>query len=83
LLFYAAPINRYENIFFRLKMGALVIAAINIWLFRRTLYRHVGEWDIDAVPPRRVRLVGAVSLILLAVIITAGRMMAYQDYWFG
>jgi hypothetical protein len=27
--------------------------------------------------------VGALSLLLLALIITAGRMMAYQDYWFG
>jgi len=28
-------------------------------------------------------MVGALSLIVLALIITAGRMMAYQDYWFG
>ncbi|HEY6222612.1 MAG TPA: DUF6644 family protein [Gemmatimonadales bacterium] len=83
LLFYAAPINRYENIFFRFKMGALVLAAINVWLFRRNVYRWVGDWDTDPVPPRRVRIVGAVSLVLLALIITAGRMMAYQDYWFG
>ena len=83
LLFYAAPLARYENVFFRLKMAALCIAVANIWLFRRTLYRRVDEWDLDPVPPRRVRLVGALSLILLAIIITAGRMMAYQDYWFG
>jgi hypothetical protein len=83
LLFYAAPVARYENIFFRLKMTALAIAAINIWLFRRNVYLRVGEWDRDPVPPRRVRLVGALSLFLLALIITAGRMMAYQDYWFG
>ena len=25
LLFYAAPVNRYENVFFRVKMAALVI----------------------------------------------------------
>ena len=83
LLFYAAPLARYENVFFRLKMAALVIAIINIWVFRRTVYRRVGEWDLDPVPPRRVRMVGGLSLILLAIIITAGRMMAYQDYWFG
>jgi len=83
LLFYAAPVARYENIFFRLKMAALLIAVINVWVFRRTIYRRVGEWDLDPVPPRRVRMVGALSLILLAIIITAGRMMAYQDYWFG
>ena len=83
LLFYAAPVARYENVFFRLKMAALLIAVINVWVFRRTIYRRVGDWDLDPVPPRRVRMVGALSLILLAIIITAGRMMAYQDYWFG
>jgi len=83
LLFYAAPLARYENIFFRVKMAALALAVINMWLFRRNLYRRVGEWDLDPIPPRRVRMVGALSLLLLALIITAGRMMAYQDYWFG
>ena len=83
LLFYAAPVARYENVFFRLKMAALLIAVMNVWVFRCTIYRRVGEWDLDPVPPRRVRMVGALSLLLLAIIITAGRMMAYQDYWFG
>ena len=83
LLFYASPLARYENVFFRLKMAALVVAVMNAWVFRRTMYRRVGEWDLDPVPPSRVRMVGAVSLMLLALIITAGRMMAYQDYWFG
>ena len=83
LLFYAAPVARYENVFFRLKMAALLIAIMNVWVFRRTVYRRIGEWDLDPDPPRRVRMVGALSLILLAIIITAGRMMAYQDYWFG
>jgi len=83
LLFYAAPLARYENVFFRLKMAALVMAVINVWMFRRTVYRRIGEWDLDPVPPRRVRMMGALSLMLLAIIITTGRMMAYSDYWFG
>ena len=83
LLFYAAPVTRYENIFFRVKMAALAMAVINMWLFRRNDYRGVAEWDLDPVPPRRVRVAGALSLMLLALVITAGRMMAYQDYWFG
>ena len=83
LLFYAAPLARYENVFFRFKMAALLIAVMNVWVFRRTVYRRVDQWDLDPVPPRQVRMVGALSLILLASIITAGRMMAYQDYWFG
>ena len=83
LLFYAAPLTRYENVFFRMKMAALAMAIVNAWLFRRSAYRRVAEWDLDPVPPRRVRVAGALSLTLLAVIITTGRMMAYSDYWFG
>jgi hypothetical protein len=47
------------------------------------VYRRAVDWDLHPIPPRRVRLVAALSLVLLALIITAGRMMAYQDYWFG
>jgi len=82
LLFYAAPLLRYENVFFRLKMAALVLALVNVWLFHRTIYRRVAEWDLHPVPPPPARMAGALSLTLLAIIITLGRMMAYQDYWF-
>ena len=82
LLFYASPVLRYENVFFRFKMGALVLALVNAWVFHRTIYRRVADWDLDPMPPRDVRVAGALSLFLWAVVITAGRMMAYQDYWF-
>lgn len=83
LLFYAAPLVRYENVFFRLKIAALVLALANVWLFHRTVYRRVADWDLEPVPPRGARIAGAVSLALWGIIITAGRMMAYQDYWFN
>jgi hypothetical protein len=83
LLFYASPLTRYENIFFRMKMGALAVALFNAFMFRRGVYRRIAEWDVDPVPPRGVRFVGALSLILLGIIITTGRMMAYASYWFG
>jgi hypothetical protein len=82
LLFYAAPLLRYENLFFRFKIAALVLAVVNTWVFHRTIYRSIAEWDRDAVPPPRVRMAGAVSLVLWALIITAGRMIPYQAYWF-
>jgi hypothetical protein len=83
LLFYAAPLARYQNIFFRMKMAALLLALLNAWLFHRTVYRRIADWDRDAVPPRYARVAGVLSLVLWVVIITAGRMMAYQDYWFN
>jgi hypothetical protein len=82
LLFYAAPLLRYQNLFFRLKMVALVLALVNAWVFHKTVYRSVAAWDLDPIPPRKARVAGGISLVLWAVIITAGRMIPYQLYWF-
>ena len=82
LLFYAAPVLRYQNLFFRLKMVTLVLAVINAWAFHRTVYRKVSDWDLDPVPPRLARVAGGLSLVLWAVMITLGRMIPYQMYWF-
>lgn len=82
LMFYAAPLDKYENLFFRVKMGLLALAGINVWVFFKTVYRSIPEWDLDLVPPGKARLAGGVALVLWAAIITAGRMIPYQQYWF-
>ncbi len=83
LLFYAAPVDRYENLFFRAKMAMLVLAGVNVWVFQRKAYRSIAEWDLDPVPPPGARLAGGVALALWAGLILAGRMIPYQLYWFG
>ena len=83
LLFYAAPLLRYQNIFFRAKMFALVLAGVNVWMFHKTVYRRVAEWDLDPIPPRSARMTGGVSLLLWAFLIIMGRMIPYQVYWFN
>ena len=80
LLFYAIPVRSYHSVFFRFKVILLVLAGINAWLFHGGIYRRVADWDLDPVPPRRVRLAGAASLVLWALIITSGRLIAYN--WF-
>jgi len=82
LLFYANPVSRYQNIFFRAKMVMLVLAGLNVWLFHQTVYRRVAEWDRDLLPPRTARVAARVSLVLWALIIIAGRLIAYNGYWF-
>jgi len=82
LLFYAAPLLRYQNIFFRAKMATLVLAGVNVWVFHNTVYRRVVEWDLDPIPPRSARVVGGLALALWAVLIMLGRMIPYQVYWF-
>ena len=80
LLFYAIPLRTYLNIFFRIKMIALVLAGLNAWLFQIGVRRRTAEWDLHPVPPRAARVAGAASLALWAVIIVSGRMIAYN--WF-
>lgn len=80
LLFYAIPVRSYQNVFFRLKVIFLILAGLNAWTFHNTIYRHVDEWEHDAVPPARARFAGAASLVLWACIIIAGRMIAYNWY---
>ena len=41
LLFYAIPIRSYQNIFFRLKLIALVLAGLNAWTFHTGINRRI------------------------------------------
>ena len=61
-------------------MVMLVIAGLNAFVFQTTVYRRVSEWERDAVPPKGARIAGAASLVLWAIIIVSGRMIAYN--WF-
>ena len=83
LLFYSSPLDRYENLFFRAKLVCLILAGLNVIVFHRTAYARVAGWDCDLIPPRTARIAGGVGLMLWVSIIVLGRMMAYQDYWFG
>ena len=80
LIFYSAPIRYYHNIFFRFKVILLIVAGLNAFLFHRGIHRRVTEWDLDTVLPREARVAGAVSLLAWALIVVAGRMIAYN--WF-
>lgn len=80
LIFYSNPIRYYHNIFFRVKMVLLVFAGLNAFVFHRKIHRRVSEWDQDPVLPREARIAGAVSLVVWAFIVIAGRLIAYN--WF-
>jgi uncharacterized protein DUF6644 len=80
LLFYAIPVRSYHNVFFRFKAIMLVLAGLNAFVFHNGVYRKVFEWDVAPRAPRAARAAGACSLVLWALIIVSGRMIAYN--WF-
>lgn len=62
---------------FLLKMTLIVLGGINAaWLHAGAL-NDAGQWDVAAMPPRRVRAAAAVSLLLWMCVITCGRLLAY------
>lgn len=79
-LFYAIPVKTYLNIFFRIKLLMLTLGGLNAWVFHRTVYRRVAEWDVDAAIPPGAKVAACLSLALWAGIVFAGRMIAYN--WF-
>ena len=79
-LFYAIPVKTYLNIFFRLKVLMLVLAGLNAWVFHRSVYRRVAEWDVGAAIPKAAKVTAGLSLALWVGIVFAGRMIAYN--WF-
>jgi hypothetical protein len=79
-LFFAKPVFYYHNIWFRLKMIMLALALLNILIFHARIQRSQGAWDSLPKPPGGVRAAAAMSLSAWLVVITFGRLIAYD--WF-
>ena len=79
-LFFAKPLFYYHNIWFRLKLIMLALALINILVFHSRIQASQGAWDGLPKPPGGVRAAAAMSLTAWLVVITFGRLIAYD--WF-
>lgn len=78
LLFASRAAEAYASNYFRIKIGLLVLGALNVVIFHTTIDRHREQWDTAERPPFRARMAGLLSLILWFSIIAAGRIMAYN-----
>ena len=75
-----SPLLYYHDIWFRLKMTFLIIAAINIFWFHYKVQKSQAEWDAMSSPPLKVKLSGAISMLCWFLIIIFGRFIAYDWY---
>jgi hypothetical protein len=80
LLFVSDPVRFYGNLFFRLKVAGLVLAAVNAAAFHFGIERRIVEWD-TSVTPLAAKLAGGASMFLWAVVVVTGRLVAYN--WFA
>jgi hypothetical protein len=66
----------FDNIYFELKMAAIVLAGINMAVFEVTSHRVVHRWDHTAAPPAG-RAAAVLSLVLWVSIIFMGRWIGF------
>ena len=80
LLVYAIPVRSSQSIWFRIKVGLLIAAAVNAFLFHRRMNESVSSWDLEARAPKRLRVGAALSISFWVAIVICGRLIAYD--WF-
>ncbi len=79
LLFVSEPVRFWGNVFFRIKVAALVLAAMNALAFHYSVGRRLVDWDVRPLPAS-AHVVGVVSITLWVLIVFCGRLIAYN--WF-
>ena len=77
LLFYGDPAKFYGSIFMRIKFGMLILAGLNVLIFKMGTYRKVGDWDVREKTPAGAKIAAGLSLVLWFGIVAAGRAIAY------
>ena len=80
LLYYAIPVRTTQSLWFRIKVVLLIVAGINAFLFRAKMQASSSGWDLDPIPPKRIRVGAMLSLVLWAGVVITGRTIAYD--WF-
>ena len=81
-LVWGNPLNYVTNIIFWVKMVAMVIAGINALAFHFITEYTLVDWDAGQTPPSGAKLAGALSIVLWANVVVAGRLIPYALTWF-
>lgn len=77
MMFTAHTADFLGNDVFMLKMGLILAAGINAAALHTGPLRAASAWDVDAVPPTRVRVAAGLSILLWMSVIACGRFLAY------
>ncbi len=80
VLWFAQPLNYYANVFFWMKMAAMVLAGLNAMAFHFIEYETIQRWDTAGLPPVGARLAGGLGIVLWATVVMSGRLLPYN--WF-
>jgi hypothetical protein len=76
VLFAGFASSAYDNVYFRIKITAMILAGINAMAFHLLVRRMPAHAD-SGDPGGLVRAAGMLSLVLWGTVIVCGRMMSY------
>lgn len=79
-LFYSKPLYFWGNVYFRVKLVTLVLAAINAVAFHLGIEKRMVDWDSTPQTPMAAKVAGFSSMLLWAGAIVFGRFIAYNWY---
>lgn len=77
LMFMVNAVTYHRNTAFWLKMGAMVLAGLNMLVFELGTMKSAPSWDKNAIPPASARLAGALSIVLWVAVIVFGRWIGF------
>ena len=77
LMFITNAAVYFHNVYFRVKIALLVLAAINVLVFELTSRRTIERWDQAPSAPPLGRAIAAASLVIWVAVIVAGRMIGF------
>jgi hypothetical protein len=80
MLFAGFATSAYGNLYFRIKIVALLLAGANAVIYHFAAQRASAGWDAAPRPPAPVRIAGLTSIVLWATVILAGRMISYTMF---
>jgi len=70
----------YGNLYFRIKVAAMLLAGLNALLYHRVTERSIARWNEAARPPLPARAAGLISIAAWTVVVLSGRMMSYTMF---
>jgi hypothetical protein len=80
MLFVAYSTKAYYNIWFRMKLAAILLAGANALYYHLVTEKSIAQWNDAERLPLAARVAGVSSLILWIGIILLGRGMAYTMF---
>jgi len=80
LLFTGFATKAHGNVYFRIKLTAIMLAGVNALVYHRMTERRIAHWNDAARPPLPARLAGVISIVVWTIAIMAGRMMSYTMF---